>query len=272
MRFPLGTRYRPLGVFGAALLAWVSVASWGLLAADIPIGVTGFTADVVTVASPNPVPVTAFDGGTAAWFESGLQGHTDGLPVGGSFVNNGSNNTTNTGTTFQLQSYTGNNVLLLGGTNSLTLNLLTPQSYGSLAILASSGSGGGVGTAVLNFSDGSHATISYNAQDWNQNGTPAGPAAIGNLGRNTNVGATGTAFTYGKNVPFAMYETDFDLGNMGDATKLLESITFNGVAGSAAHTGIFALSGAVPEPCTLVLCGVGTLGLLGFSWRRKAGR
>jgi hypothetical protein len=227
---------------------------------------------VVTTDSPNPVAVSAFDGGTAAWFEAGLQGHNDGLPVGGSFVNNGANSTTNTGTTFQLQSYSGNNVLLLSGTTAATLSLVTPGSYGSLSILASSGSGGGTGVAVLNFSDGTHTTISYNATDWNQSSNPPGPAALGSLGRNTNVGADGKGFTYGKNVPFALYETDINLYNLGDGSKVLESITFNGVAGTAAHTGIFAASGTVPEPCTLVLCGVGTLGLLGFTWRRKAAR
>jgi hypothetical protein len=77
-------------------------------------------------------------------------------------------------------------------------------------------------------------------------------------------------FTYGKNVPFALYETDINLYNLGDSAKILESITFNGVAGAAAHTGIFAASGTVPEPCTLALCGLGTLSLLGLVWRRKA--
>src|SRR5438132_7122907 len=113
-----GTRYRLLEVFGFALLLLGS-AGPHLLGADIPIPLTGFNANVVTVDSPNPIPVSPFDGGTAAWFQAGLQGHNDGLPVGGFFVNNGANSTTNTGTGFQLQPYTGSNVLLLTGTASL---------------------------------------------------------------------------------------------------------------------------------------------------------
>jgi hypothetical protein len=66
-----------------------------------------------------------------------------------------------------------------------------------------------------------------------------------------------------------LYETDMDLVSLGDNTKILDSITFNGVAGGASHTGIFAASGAVPEPSTLVLCGLGTLGLLSLTRRRR---
>jgi hypothetical protein len=267
----LGRTCALVGLVGAVLLAAAPGAMGGLL----PVAVTGFDSNVVTVASPNPIPVVRFDGGTAAWFQAGLGGHNDGLPVSGTIVNDGSHGTTNTGTTFQLQPYSGPNALrILSATGTGTLTLVTPGSYASVAILASSGSGGGpAGKAILNFVGGATASITYHAEDWNQNGTPKGPAAIGALGRNENVGAAGTSFTYGNPVPFAMYETDFDLFALGLNTAILQSITFNGVAGTgsgaAAVTGIFAISGApVPEPSTLILCGLGGLGLLGFAWRR----
>jgi hypothetical protein len=239
------------------------------MAASIPIGVSGFNGDVVSENSATPFAVT-FDGGTAAWFEAGLGGHTDGLPNSRVFVNDGSNGTTNTGTTFMFQPYTGNNALLLkAGSTTGTLTLTNPGSFTQLAILASSGSGGGTGNAVLNFVGGTTQTITYSAIDWNQNSNPPGPAALGNLGRNTNVGTNGMAFTYGKNVPFAFYETDINLFALGLSNLTLTSITFNGMAGTANTTGIFAISATpTPEPSTLVLCGLAGLGLLGFAWRR----
>src|SRR5439155_8373625 len=104
------------------------------------------------------------------------------------------------------------------------------------AILATSGNGGGTSTAVLNFAGGTTSTITYNATDWNQNSSPAGPAALGNLGRNTGIGATGTSFTYGKNVPFAFYETDINLAALGLSGLTLNSITFNGRSGTVFMT------------------------------------
>src|SRR5439155_23240650 len=131
-----------LAAFGVTLLAWASLAAPVVMAASVPVALTGFNADVVTENSATPFAVR-FDGGTAAWIEAGLGGHADGLPNSRVFVNDGSNGTTNTGTTFMFQPYTGNNALrLLAGATSGSLTLVTPGSYTQLAILASSGSGG----------------------------------------------------------------------------------------------------------------------------------
>src|SRR6266849_7612648 len=236
------TTYGLLGLFGVALLAWSTLGSPSLRAAAVPLALTGFNADVVTENSATPSAVR-FDGGTAAWFEAGLGGHADGLPNSRVFVKDGSSGTTNTGTTFMFQPYTGNNVLrLLPGATSGSLTLVTPGSFTQLAILASSGSGGGTGNALLHFSNGTTTNITYSAVDWNQNSNPPGPAAIGNLGRNENVGTAGTSFTYGKPVPFAMYETDINLLSLGLSGLTLTSVDFTGLAGSAAVTGVFALS------------------------------
>jgi hypothetical protein len=264
-----------LGRIGAVpvliAVALLAVAP-GVMGASIPIAVTGFNGDVVSENTATPF-AASFDGGTNAWFESGLGGHADGLPNSRVFVNDGSNGSTNTGTTFMFQPYTGNNALLLkAGSTSGTLTLTNPASFGLLAILASSGNGGGTGNAVLNFAGGITRNITYNATDWNQQSNPPGPTALGNLGRNTAIGANGMGFTYGKNVPFAFYETDINLLSLGADGLTLQSITFNGMAGTANTTGIFAISGGaapVPEPSTLILGALAGLGVLGLSLRRS---
>src|SRR2546422_10315107 len=115
--------FRLLGMAGAALLVWASVAAPGLMAAPVPIALTGFNEDVVSENAATPFAMR-FDGGTAAWIEAGLGGHTDGLPNSRVFVNDGSSGTTNTGTTFMFEPYTANNALrLLAGTTSGTLTL-----------------------------------------------------------------------------------------------------------------------------------------------------
>src|SRR2546422_569299 len=83
----LGRTCALVGLVGAALLVWASVGAPWVMADQVPIAVTGFNSDVVTVASPNPMPVVRFDSGAAAWFQAGLAGHNDGLPVSGTIVN-----------------------------------------------------------------------------------------------------------------------------------------------------------------------------------------
>jgi len=242
----------------------------------IPISVTGFNADVVTENSGSPFAV-AFDGNDKAWFEAGVGGHSDGLPTNLTIVNG------DTGTTFLLQDYSGNNVLHLVGLSPLaTLLLDTPGSYSSIAILAASANGGGLGNAVLNFTDLTSLVIAYDAPDWYQpsGSLTIGSVAIDNLGRNADIGVNGTAFTYdGAVIPspssFGMVETDIDLtSNTG---KILESITFFGQAGDAQQTGIFAVSGtsvpesvsAVPEPGTMTMLGMAGVSYAGYCWRRR---
>src|SRR5438874_324555 len=186
MIFPVRKPHRLLAVVGVALLAWAPT----LMAASVPIAVTGFNVDVVTENTATPF-ASGFDGTSAtaaAWFEAGIGGHTDGLPNSRTFTNDGTNNTTNTGTVFTFQPYNANNAVGLTAANTTgTLTLTTPGAFSVIAILATSGNGGGTSTAVLNFAGGTTSTITYSATDWNQNSSPAGPAALGNLGRNTGI-------------------------------------------------------------------------------------
>jgi len=244
--------------------------------APLPIVLTGYNRDVVSDATAAVRFADRFDGGAAAWFERGLDDggtiRNDGLPSGTTFTSARVNPVTGGNTVFSLQPAMGNNVLRLGDTDakSNTLTLTTPSRYANLAILASSGSGGGQGTFKLNFDDGtSSQLILFDAFDWNQETPGAGPSvALGNLGRNGNIGVDGKGFVYDKPVPFALYETDINLIPLGLSDKTITSITFNKPDGSFI-TGIFAVSGTVPEPGSLALCGAGLVGLLAYGWRRR---
>jgi hypothetical protein len=248
-------------------------------AGPIPITLTGYNQDVVTDANPATRFATNFDSpigfNGSAWFEAGTNGHADGLPSGQTFTS-----ATGSGAVFQLQPANGNNILRVGGgAPSLgTLSLVNPGAFNSLAILASSGGAFALskGPVTLNFADGTTATFSYNAFDWNQNTPGASPfVALGGLARNFNVGPNGTSFVYDNVVPFALYETTIDLAALGLNNKTLDSLTF-GPAAVPNGSGIFAVSGdpaavqaAIPEPATLALFGLGVVGVAGHRWRRS---
>ena len=254
-----------------------------------PIALNGWNANVITDKNQS-APVTKFDYGIdpgfGSWFENGTQGRNDGLPAGMDFTSQRVNSVTGTNTIFHLQPAGGPNALKMGDINDLvdfpttgTLTLATPDSYSSLAILASSGAafGGGSGTLTLHFTDGtSSGPFSYDASDWNQF-FAADPShiALGPVSRNDDIGSDGKGFFTFEGPQFVMYETDINLAALGLDTKILDSITFTSASNAPdpfAITGVFAVSGvetaAVPEPSGLTLLSLGALSLLGYGWRR----
>lgn len=227
-----------------------------------PISLTGWNQSVILDDSQFPFVSADFDSFGQFWFEAGWLGHEDGLPRSGRFTSQ-----SNTDVIFQLQSYQSNNVLRLDfspDSPTGTLALTTPAPYRSLAVLASSGNGGGAARCVLNFTDGtSISNLNYSALDWYTFSTNL---AIAGLGRDH---TSGTPQGYQNAVTgFGMFETDFDLRGMGLEKKFLKSITVT-KASSASVTGVFAISGEPNltvsfQPIFLLTNGQAQLTLSGF--------
>jgi hypothetical protein len=252
--------------------------------ADYPIAVTGFNLDVVvenTAVGGNTVNYAdTFDpdcsffspSGPVCFYEAGLVaanlfGGTAvlGLPQSGLFTNEFDH-----ATTFQFGPYAGSNVLYLTSvSNSASLALNSPAAYRSLSVLAASAQGGGNGTLVIHFADGSASSaISFNAANYLTTNTPSAGAAITNFG----LLITGDYNEFGSvdnNTFFpTLYQTSINLQSLGLNTKPVNSVTFTmpGGANTNTVTGVFALSGTesplTNSPVSFVT-GAGALSLSG---------
>jgi len=229
----------------------VSVLSSNL---NYPIALTGFNADIVASydATPGTPGAAAFDTANGwCFYEAGLNGNPQvggsgglqGLPPGGAILSQFD------GSTFQLNPYAGNNALMLGVgyPSSGTLTFATPRPCNSLAILSSSANGGGVGTLVLNFTNGTQSQpISLNAQDWYNTVTNV---AIQGFGR-MRLGQP-TLFTDdgGWSNP-NFYQTTVNVAALG-LNQAIGSITFTKPAGSQ-NTAILAVSGTLMPPQVVI--------------------
>ena len=131
-----------------------------------PISLTGFNRDVVIESTASGPPYTNYalefnQGEGKSYYQKGLPGQTNGLPVSGQFTN------ATDGTVFQFQAYTASNCLDLFSNTTGTLTLTTPTNYSRIAIIANSGNGtaAGTGTLTLHFNDASTFTTNYYAPD-----------------------------------------------------------------------------------------------------------
>ncbi len=207
-----------------------------------PIALTGHNANILApnTATPAVPSATGFDvPNSFSFYQAGLNGSTRGLPPDGVFTSQWDKQTV-----FQFRPYGTPNALVLGYTypNSATLTLTTPRAYQSLTILACSAHGGGMGTFVINFTNGTQSQVfSFNAQDWF--GTTAN-VAITALGRLKLTGSFGAEDNGATNPN--MYQTTINLAALG-LDKEIASITFTRPAGAGATqtTAIFAVSGVV---------------------------
>lgn len=214
---------------------------------DAPIAMTGYNAAVLApnTATAGSPKATGFDiANNYCFYQAGLNGSMRGLPPDGVFTSQ-----LDATTVFQFLPYGVTNALMTGSTypNSGTLTLATPRAYNSISILASSASGGGLGTFVLNYTNGAHSqTFNFNAQDWFNTTSNVAIQAMGRLKFSN--------FTFddsSANNP-NMYQTTVNLAALG-INQAIASITFTKPAASA-DTGVFAISGTVmPDASAIVL-------------------
>jgi len=188
------------------------------------------------------------------WYEVGfnVDAPTTGLPQAGIV-----HGVTNPASTFLLQPYDHNNVLLLDNTKgSGTLTLATPMPARSLALTVSTGNGPAGLTATVHFSDGTpDVTQTLFADDWFPTRSPEPTAAIAH-GRIQTI--TGTEFVTGTvagafNVVGAatvpvIYEDKLDLSLASPHPVSSVDLTwiqmyFNPIYFS--HTAVFGLSASI---------------------------
>ncbi len=209
-----------------------------LSSGSAPIVMTGYNArllapNTATVATPGAI---AFDiPNNYSFYQAGLNGSTRGLPPDGVFTS-----PLDGKTVFQFSPYGTTNSAMMGAPypNSITLTLATPQAYKSISLLASSANGGGIGTFVLNFTNGTQSqAFNYNAQDWFGTTANVGITAIGRLKLSTAI-----AEDNGASNP-NIYQTTVDLLALG-LNQMITSITFTKPVG-AGTCGIFAISGTL---------------------------
>jgi hypothetical protein len=220
-------------------------------AAIKPIPLTGWNADVV-YENASPTAASSFDrlnqaqpdSSLYAWFEAGLDGHSDGLPSSRKIIS-----AADTNVVFELQPYNTNNVLLLSGAKSSgKLVLREPSSYAALFILAAAGGGEAALTLQLRFADGNESDpIACPVPDWftGAESKLTKAPAISGLGRSN--GKQGFEYEEHGDDAFGLYQTRIDLKKLGCDGKTIESITFKkGSGGSTA--GVFAITGEQSHP------------------------
>ena len=159
-------------------------------------------------------------------------------------------------TTFQFAPYDSSNVLYLtSASNSASLALNTPVAYKSLSVLAASAQGGGNGTLVIHFADGTASSaIPFNAANYMTTNTAGSGAAITNFGilewagRSISITVLIRAIHLASTYCFpSLYQTSINLQSLGLNAKPIISVTFTMPSGagttSSTVTGVFALSG-----------------------------
>lgn len=229
--------------------------------ANNPIDATGYNAGIIvpynaTTATPQ---ATGFDiPNNWAFYQEGLNANAqinssgdglNGLPADRIIRSQADN------TIFQLGPYGGTNALMMGNnapySTTGTLVLTTPQAFNRLSILASSANGGGLGTLVLNYTNGTKSQVfNFNAQDWYNVTTNT---AIEGFGRvKLGLGTFDTEDPGWDNPN--LYSTTIDLASLGQ-NLMVSSITFtNPPVGGSRSTAVLGISGqAMPSAVAIAV-------------------
>lgn len=215
-----------------------------------PIAVTGFSQDIIAEGvggSNRALATTTTDIGSYVLYSKDFRGNnnpstapTYGLPANG-FISSASR----PGINFQLAPYTGNNALILKTINQTgTLNLSSPGTYSSVAILATSEGALSTIEVTLEFSDGNTGVVSFNVPDW-FDGTDFAIKGIGRMFRANDDFDSGESPENPRLYNFlATLPPPFD-------SKILTKISFKKTS-STGSTVILGINGTA-SACNLVL-------------------
>jgi fibronectin-binding autotransporter adhesin len=236
-----------------------------------PIAISsGFNQDMVIEKGASQFNATQYitasmDSGTVnrannVWYEQGYDtaAPTTGLPPSGLRFTSQAD----TQHQFQMQSYNGNNVLLIGSdtgatatspnVTSGTFTLTNPQAFTALSLLTATGNGPDTIDLTITYSD-THAASTITevvAPDWFNSGAVAWNANGRVVPANGSSNASSFNSVNGGNPK--LLQSDILLP---DATDPISSITFTADSGGG-RTAIFAVSGAATISGTLLYTGV----------------
>jgi hypothetical protein len=226
-----------------------------------PLGLMGYNYD--GIADPGYATPVGCTTGTLETFSDYFAPGFDpanpsiGLPTGSTFTSTFNNNTT-----FAIQPYNQNNLLLLGPAGSPapsptgTLTLSNPSAVSELAFLITGFNGYIAGSYTLNYATGPADSGTFVAPD--NFGT--GNTAISGFGR----------YLFGPGIQeFPTTPELFELDVTADPSRTLDSLTFSNIQfqptgyNGPPVLGVFGVSAsAVPEPTSLAVTGLATAGLL----------
>lgn len=231
-----------LVLYTGLLFGGLVMATGSLAQTYTPVNITGFNQDAIaeTGTDATAVTTTALDLSSNIMYSTlfaAINGLLGGLPMNGTIVS---------GTkTWQLQPYTGNNVMYLSAAaaqpNTMawgTFTLATPAHYSAVNLLLFSTEKTSTINVVLNFTDGTtYNAGNFTIEDWfDGNGN-----VYNSYGRTTRLTA-GPYVTDGvstQNPRF--YQVDLPL-NCINKNKLLQSVTINYLSGSTAFGRLVALA------------------------------
>lgn len=219
----------------------------------VPVPVTGFNHDVVAETGTSSLTTTtmALDAVPA----SNRVMYTNTFRItnafgGGGLPDNGT--ITDAAGSYQLNSYSANNALLLQRTQTGDLNLTTPAKFSTIRVLGFTTEGTSLINVTLHFTDASttNALVNYALADWFNNSTNL---VLSGFGRCTRATPAGSADGYPGNP--RMYYINIPL-SCADKQKTLDKITFENVTtgGSNApypNSVFLAVSGISTTPASI---------------------